>query len=136
MNMIENVTETEALNAKYELEALKQKARIVCTGNVIDMNNKGVSITFNLIDGKTNIGNITICWKCDRLYHDEMLDGARWWIISVSSHGGNDPLIDKIAENIRSTATNFNFINDSLRFSIGMLIRKSKRAIHVTVQNL
>lgn len=136
MNMIENVTETEALNAKYELEALKQKVRIVCTGNVIDMNNKGVSITFNLIDGKTNIGNITICWKCDRLYHDEMLDGSRWGIISVSSHGGDDPLIDKIAENIRNTVTHFNFINDSLRFSIGMLIRKSKRVIHVIVQNL
>lgn len=136
MNMIENVTETEALNAKYELEALKQKARIVCTGNVIDMNNKSVSITFNLIDGKTNIGNITICWKCDRLYHDEMLDGSRWWIISVSSHGGDDLLIDKITENIRNTVTHFNFINDSLRFSIGMLINKSKRVIHVTVQNL
>ena len=136
MNMIETVTETEALNAKYELEALKQKARIVCTGNDIDMNNKGVSITFNLIDGKTNIGNITICWKCDRLYHDEMLDGSRWWIISVSSHGGDDPLIDKIAENIRNTVTHFNFINDSLRFSIGMLISKSKSVIHVTMQNL
>lgn len=136
MNMIENVTETEALNAKYELEALKQKARIVCTGNVIDMNNKSVSITFNLIDGKTNIGNITICWKCDRLYHDEMLDGSRWWILSVSSHGGDDPLIDKIAENIRNTVAHFNFINDSLRFSIGMLIRRSKRVIHVTMQNL
>lgn len=128
--------ETEALNTMYELNAMKQEVRIVCTGNVIDMNNKGVSITFNLIDGKTNIGNITICWKCDRLYHDEMLDGSRWWIISVSSHGGDDPLIDKIAENIRNTVTHFNFINDSLRFSIGMLINKSKSVIHVTMQNL
>ena len=136
MNMIENATETEALNEMYELEALKQEVRIVCTGNDIDMDDKDVSITFNLIDGKTNIGNITICWKYDRLYHDEMLDGSRWWIISVSSHGGDDPLIDKIAENIRNTVTHFNFINDSLRFSIGMLIRKSKRVIHVTVQNL
>ena len=136
MNMIENVTEIEALNAKYELEALKQEVRIVCTGNDIDMDDKDVSITFNLIDGKTNIGNITICWKCDRLYHDEMFDGSRWWIISVSSHGGNDPLIDKIAENIRNTVTHFNFISNSLRFSIGMLIIRSKRVIHVTVQNL
>lgn len=136
MNMIENATETEVLNAMYELEALKQKIRIVCTGNVIDMDDKDVSITFNLIDGKTNIGNITICWKHDRLYHDEMLDGSRWWIISVSSHGGDDPLIDKIAENIRNTVAHFNFISNSVRFSIGMLITRSKRVIHVTVHNL
>ena len=136
MSMIENATETEVLNAMYELEALKQKVRIVCTGNVIDMDDKDVSITFNLIDGKTNIGNITICWKHDRLYHDEMLDGSRWWIISVSSHGGDDPLIDKIAENIRNTVAHFNFISNSVRFSIGMLITRSKRVIHVTVHNL
>lgn len=136
MSMIENATETEALNEMYELEALKQKVRIVCTGNVIDMDDKDVSITFNLIDGKTNIGNITICWKCDRLYHDEMFDGSRWWIISVSSHGGNDPLIDKIAENIRNTVAHFNFTSNSVRFSIGMLISASKRVIHVTVHNL
>lgn len=136
MSMIENATETEVLNAMHELEALKQKVRIVCTGNVIDMDNQCVSITFNLILGKTNIGCITICWKRDRLYHDKMLDGSRWWILCVSSHGGDDPLIDKIAENIRNTVTHFNFISNSLRFSIEMLIRASKKGIHVTVHNL
>ena len=136
MSMIENATETEVLNAMYELEALKQKVRIVCTGNVIDMDNKCVSITVNLNLGKTNIGCITICWKRDRLYHDEMFDGSRWWILSVSSHGGDDPLIDKITENIRNTVAHFNFISNSVRFSIGMLISASKRVIHVTVQNL
>ena len=128
--------ETEALNAMYELEALKQKARIVCTGNVIDMENQCVSITFNLILDKTNIGCITICWKRDRLYHDKMLDGSRWWILCVSSHGGSDPLIDKIAQNIRNTVAHFNFTSNSVRFSIGMLITRSKRVIHVTVHNL
>ena len=133
MNMNE---ETEALNAMYELEALKQKARIVCTGNVIDMENQCVSITFNLILDKTNIGCITICWKRDRLYHDKMLDGSRWWILCVSSHGGSDPLIDKIAQNIRNTAAHFNFISNSLIFSTRMLISTSKSCIHVTVHNL
>ncbi len=136
MSMIENATETEALNEMYELEALKQKIRIVCTGNVIDMDKQCVSITINLILDKTNIGCITICWKHDKLYHDEMLDGSRWWILCVSSHGCDDPLIDKIAQNIRNTAAHFNFISNSVRLSIGMLISASKRVIHVTVHNL
>ena len=136
MNMIENANETEVLNTMYELEALKQKVRIVCTGNVIDMENQCVSITFNLILDKTNIGCITICWKRDRLYHDKMLDGSRWWILCVSSHGGSDPLIDKIAQNIRNTAAHFNFISNSLIFSTRMLISTSKSCIHVTVHNL
>ena len=63
MSMIENATETEVLNAMYELEAMKQKIRIVCTGNVIDMNDKDVSITFNLIDGKTVVKVISVPQK-------------------------------------------------------------------------